>query len=75
MEKYAAKGNIVLLELGIGYNTPSILRYPFEQITFRNPNATLIRLNSEYPSGPKETASRTIAFTENMEVVLDALLK
>ncbi len=73
MTKYAEKGKVVLLELGIGFNTPAIIRYPFEQITYRNPAATLIRLNSEYPHGPKETAARTISFTENMEHVVAAL--
>lgn len=75
MIRYAAKGNIVLLELGVGFNTPAIIRYPFEQITYRNPKATLIRLNSEYPDGPKETAARTISFTENMEEVINRLRK
>ncbi len=74
MIRYAEKGKIVLLELGIGFNTPAIIRYPFEQITYRNPEATLIRLNSEYPHGPRETAARTISFTENMEQVVSALL-
>lgn len=73
MVRYAENGKVVLLELGIGFNTPGIIRYPFEQITYNNPNATLIRLNSEYPQGPKETASRTIAFPENMDMVLMAL--
>lgn len=74
MNRYAEKGKVVLLELGIGFNTPTIIRYPFEQITYRNPEATLIRLNSEYPHGPHETAARTISFTENMEQVVKAML-
>lgn len=73
MTKYADKGRVVLLELGVGYNTPAIIRYPFEQIAYRNPNATLIRLNADYPKGPRETASRTIAFTENMQDVITRL--
>ncbi len=73
MERYADHGKVVLLELGIGFNTPTIIRYPFEQVTYRNPNATLIRLNSDYPHGPAETESRTISFTENMEKVVKAL--
>ncbi len=75
MARYADHGKVVLLELGIGFNTPTIIRYPFEQVTYRNPNATLIRLNSEYPHGPAETASRTISFTENMEKVVKELNK
>ncbi len=74
MARYAGKDRVVLLELGVGFNTPAIIRYPFEQITYRNPNATLIRLNSDYPHGPQETAARTIAFTENMEEVIRELL-
>lgn len=74
MARYAGKDKVVLLELGIGFNTPAIIRYPFEEITYRNPNATLIRLNSEYPHGPAQTASRTISFTENMQEVVKALL-
>lgn len=72
--EYAENKRVVLIELGIGFNTPTIIRFPFEQITYHNPKATLIRLNSEYPDGPKETASRTIAFTENMSDVIQNLI-
>ncbi len=72
--RYAEHRRVVLLELGIGYNTPAIIRYPFERITYRNPEATLVRLNAEYPAGPAETAARTIAFTENMNEVIEKLL-
>lgn len=72
--RYADKSRLVMIELGIGYNTPAIIRYPFERVAFRNPHATIIRLNSEHPHGPAETASRTIAFTENMGRVIGALL-
>ena len=73
INRYAESGKVVLLELGIGYNTPAIIRYPFEQITYRNTQATLIRLNADYPHGPKETASQTIAFTEDMSKVISML--
>lgn len=73
MARYADNGDVVLLELGIGFNTPAIIRFPFERIAYRNPQATLIRLNAEYPEGPAETASRTISFTENMGKVINEL--
>ncbi len=73
MTRYADNGDVVLLELGIGFNTPAIIRFPFERIAYRNPQATLIRLNAEYPEGPAETASRTISFTENMGKVINEL--
>lgn len=70
MSRYADNGRIVMLELGIGFNTPAIIRFPFERIAFQNPKATIIRLNSDYPEGPAETASRTISFTEDMDTVI-----
>lgn len=73
MNRNIVRGNVVLLELGIGFNTPTIIRYPFERIVYENPRATLIRLNAEFPYGPAETASRTIAFTENMSKVIAQL--
>lgn len=74
MKKYADNGKVLLLELGVGYNTPAIIRIPFEQTAYRNAQATIIRLNAEYPAGLAETASQTIAFTENMDTVLKRLL-
>ena len=66
---------VVFLELGIGYNTPSIIRFPFEQMTYENENATLIRLNRDFPEGVKENINKTIAFTEEMSDIFDYWLK
>ena len=35
----------VLLELGVGFNTPVIIRFPFEKMTAQNDNFYLVRLN------------------------------
>jgi NAD-dependent SIR2 family protein deacetylase len=37
--------NILFLELGVGFNTPGIIRFPFERMTRIYDNATLIRVN------------------------------
>jgi NAD-dependent SIR2 family protein deacetylase len=37
--------NILLLELGVGVNTPGIIRYPFEQLALQRKNTTLVRIN------------------------------
>jgi len=58
--------NIVYLELGVGFNTPGIIRYPFEQMTYQNPNATLIRFNRDHPLGAPENAKKTISFDEDI---------
>jgi NAD-dependent SIR2 family protein deacetylase len=73
LQKAAAK-RIVFLELGVGFNTPGIIRYPFEQMTYRNEQATLIRLNRDYPAGLKENMLRTIAFDEDMTRTIETWL-
>lgn len=62
---------VVFLELGVGYNTPVIIRYPFEQWTYDNENATLIRLNRDFPGAIKENESKTISFDEDMDEIFD----
>ena len=38
----------VLLEFGIGYNTPAIIRFPFESLTQSNPEWKLVRFNRSH---------------------------
>ena len=38
---------LVLLEFGVGFNTPGIIRFPFEKMVAQNKNWTLIRFNRE----------------------------
>jgi len=64
-------GKIVFLEIGVGYNTPGIIRYPFEQMTYSDENATLIRLNLDYPQAIPENKDKTISFDEDVEEILD----
>lgn len=65
---------IVYIELGVGFNTPGIIRYPFEKMTYHNKNAILIRLNKEHPEGLEENIDRTIAFTEEMQAVVSTIM-
>ena len=44
LEKIKGK-RVVLLELGVGFNTPIIIRIPFEKMTSQNENFHLVRLN------------------------------
>ena len=48
VRQYADK-RLLLLELGVGFNTPTIIRYPFEQMAAQLPQATLVRINRDYP--------------------------
>lgn len=54
------KDRVVLLELGVGFNTPTIIRFPFEQMVRRNENWSLIRLNLEEAFVPESLGKRTV---------------
>lgn len=61
----------LLLELGVGYNTPSIIKYPFEEITANHDQARLIRINKDYPEISQKNAAKTISFSEDIGMVLN----
>ena len=66
--------NIVFLELGVGYNTPTIIRFPFERYTHIFNNATLIRINLGKLEIPQKIKNKSISICNNIENVLPFLL-
>lgn len=54
------KDRVVLLELGVGFNTPTIIRFPFEQMVHRNKNWSLIRLNLDEAFVPESFGKRAV---------------
>ena len=65
-----ADGNTLFLELGVGYNTPGIIKYPFWQMTFRNPKACYICLNKGEAAAPGEIAKRSLCINADIAEVL-----
>lgn len=51
---------ILFLELGVGYNTPVIIKYPFWQMTARNPRAIYACINYGQAVCPKEIGHQSI---------------
>ena len=51
---------ILFLELGVGYNTPVIIKYPFWQMTAENPLAVYACINYDQAIGPKEIERQAI---------------
>ena len=62
--------NILLLELGVGYNTPTIIKYPFMRMTHNNSHALYVPVNMEKPPVPIEIAKQTISFADDIAKVL-----
>ena len=44
----ALKGNLLLMEFGIGFNTPIIIRFPFDGLMESNENVNLARFNRSH---------------------------
>ena len=65
--------NVVLLEIGVGFNTPGIIRFPFEQMTANNERITLIRINKDYPNPMLEIENKTISFDEDTNKIIKDL--
>lgn len=56
----------VLLELGVGFNTPTIIRFPFEKMVRENRNLSLIRLNMNEAVVPECFENRAIGISGDM---------
>ena len=67
--------NVVLLEIGVGFNTPGIIRFPFEQMTYNNLKTTLIRINKDYSQTMLDIENKTVSFDENTERIIEDLKK
>ena len=66
------KGKILFLELGVGYNTPGIIKYPFWQMTSENPEAVYACVNYGEAVCPDEIRNRSICIESDIsEVLLD----
>lgn len=65
--------NVVLLEIGVGFNTPGIIRFPFEQMAYNNSKTTLIRINKDYPQAMLEIKNKIISFDENTNKIIEDL--
>lgn len=65
--------HILFLELGVGYNTPVIIKYPFWQMTAKNPKAVYTCVNSGESFCPNEIASQSICIHSDIKKVIDIL--
>jgi len=61
--------------LEFGFNTPGIIRFPFEQMTEQNENWTLVRVNMESTASFMDIDSKVIKLKEDINRVIDDLLK
>ena len=68
-----AGGKILFLELGVGYNTPVIIKYPFWQMTAKNPEATYVCINQGQAVCPQEIKQRSICLDADISAAIARL--
>ncbi len=68
------KGKILFLELGVGYNTPVIIKYPFWQMTAKNPEAVYACVNYGEAVCPYEIKEQAICIDGDIGRVIEDLI-
>ena len=63
----------LFLELGVGMNTPGIIKYPFWEMTRQNPDAVYACVNLGAAFVPKEIEERSICIDWDIGEVLECL--
>ena len=59
------------MELGVGFNTPGIIKLPFWRMTAENPKATYACLNLGEAFCPDEIGDRSICIDHDLKDSLD----
>ncbi len=65
---------ILFLELGVGYNTPVIIKYPFRQMTAKSPSAVYACINYGQADCPDEIQKQSICIDSDIGQIIKALL-
>lgn len=66
---------LLLLELGVGMNTPVIIKYPFWKIVLENEKTTYACINYNEAFCPDEIIDRSIIINEDINKVLDDIME
>ena len=66
-------GRVLFLELGVGMNTPGIIKYPFLKMTHANADARYACVNLDMAYAPREIASQSVCLSGDIDDVLAKL--
>ncbi len=69
------QGKVLYLELGVGGNTPVIIKYPFWRLAYANPDAVYACVNFGEAYVPAEIIDRSILIDADIDRALDGLLE
>lgn len=66
--------HILFLELGVGFNTPGIIKYPFMQMTAENPKAIYACINMNEAYAPDKIADRAICIEYDIGKAIENII-
>lgn len=64
---------LLCLELGVGYNTPGIIKYNFQSLAENNANATYVCINKDEDDIPSTIKNRSILIQSDCNEVINLL--
>lgn len=64
---------VLYLELGVGMNTPVIIKYPFWRLTAQNQKAHYVCVNTDMAYAPEKIKDRSLCFSEDIALTINAL--
>ncbi len=64
---------LLVIDIGSGFNTPVWVRFPAESIVASNRHAHLVRINRDHPQVPSEIVNRAISFDADAFEVITAV--
>ncbi len=65
---------VLFLEIGVGFNTPGIIKYPFWEMTYQNKNSQYVCINKGQIYVPKEIENRSFMLDEDIAKVINEIL-
>lgn len=69
------ESHILFLELGVGSNTPVIIKYPFWKMTAKNPKAVYVCVNHGEAYCPQQIKKQSICFDMDIAEMLENVRK
>ena len=69
------EGKVLYLELGVGGNTPVIIKYPFWRYTYANPEAVYVCVNYDEAYTHPDIRDKSILIDADIDQVLEDLLE
>lgn len=65
--------DLLVLELGVGFDLPTLVRWPFEKIALYNNKAFLVRVNDSFPQLPEDISNKGEAVKSSVDEFLNEI--